>query len=300
MTKVKSELQCNLIDLESTRDSFLNQIESMKIELVNEKAALPDLESKLVKSLEENVTLTRQMTQLGDKYNEKSAEMDSKNTLIAENTEKIDSLAADLAKVSDEKEKLVADNSRLLNEVSSCHVELENFNKKLDELNSKLTNQKAAYDELHEKHEELLEDEIKKIEELEALSLACENNEGELRESEVKLEILETSNTQLQRELADYREVKQKFTENDREVNQLIVIKSELEEKIEVLEMANAQQERKLKKMETELEIKERGVLEKDSLVNQLEAQFVNLTKDFNEKDLLGRHFKHLYGHQRS
>ena len=50
LKEVKSGLEKNLEELEGEKNEFLRQIENIKIELVNEKAALPDLEMKLTES----------------------------------------------------------------------------------------------------------------------------------------------------------------------------------------------------------------------------------------------------------
>ena len=98
---------------------------------------------------------------------------------------------------------------------------------------------------------------------------------------------METANSQLQKEMADYHEVSIRVAENDREVNQLIVIKSELEEKLEIMTQQNEKNSRRIKTLEHDLCQRNDSVNSKDQLIHKLQLDFTDLTRDFNEKDLL-------------
>ena len=287
LKSIKVELDSKLSQEKSTRDEFLANIEKIKSELENERMALPNVQNKLDSVSAENSEISNKLSQIEEKYNATSAQLCDKNSQITSHIETIASLTANVAHITEEKAKLITDNAKLLDEVTSCHKDLETFSTQLDGLNSNLESQKADYDVLHKEHEKLLEDEIEKIEKLEALSNTVEIQAVRLQEYEEKSSIMETANSQLQKEMADYHEVSIRVAENDREVNQLIVIKSELEEKLEIMTQQNEKNSRRIKTLEHDLCQRNDSVNSKDQLIHKLQLDFTDLTRDFNEKDLL-------------
>ena len=94
---VKSGLEKNLEELEEEKDEFLRQIENIKIELVNEKATLPDLQMKLTQSQTEFDELQANYETLTTRKNDLESELASRNEDLTGNTAQIAMLTKDVA-----------------------------------------------------------------------------------------------------------------------------------------------------------------------------------------------------------
>merc|ERR1712106_360195 len=158
---------------------------------------------------------------------------------MSQQTDHVAKLSGELTELTAIKMQLINDNERLLDALQQSHNETDDLSAKLAELSKSYEEHRRHHQELHNEHEKLLEDQIWKIEQLQEISNECEQTCNKLELSESKVNMLQDVNGQLQQQLVEHAELKHKYNEADGELNTLIVIKSELQEKCDQLTTEN-------------------------------------------------------------
>ena len=141
-----------------------------------------------------------------------------------------------------------------------------------------LSNSKLNYDNLHEKHSELLEDQIKKIEEMQLMGESLESYKSQVQKFETKVQLLETANQQLESKMIDFGEISSKCADNEQEVHQLIVDKSELQELVDRIQLENGSLKKSTEQLEKQLVEKSKMADDKEKLIGELQGKFEELS----------------------
>ena len=118
--------------------------------MVNEKAALPDLQLKLSQSESEYSELQANYDTLTIRKNDLETQLASRNEDLTGNTAKIANLTKDIAdkvdlieKMKSDHNALADDNEKLITEVEKCHSDLVNGSEELETIRIQLSNSKS-------------------------------------------------------------------------------------------------------------------------------------------------------------
>merc|ERR1711990_777147 len=102
-----------------------------------------------------------------------------------------------------------------------------------------------------------------------------------------KVQLLETANQQLESKMIDFGEISSKCADNEQEVHQLIVDKSELQELVDRIQLENGSLKKSTEQLEKQLVEKSKIADDKEKLIGELQGKFEELSADFNQKELL-------------
>ena len=282
LKETKAQQEKILAEVEVSRDQFISELEQIKLDLETEKAQIPDLQSKLAESESKCAELE---SKLGE-TSKKSAER------MSQQTEHVAKLSGELTELTTIKLQLINDNEKLLDELERSMADNDELTKQYETTKEAFDEHRKTHAQLHAEHEKLLEDQISKIEQLQEVSEELEETANSLQLSQSKISMLEQANKQFQQQLVEFGELRQKYKDADAEVNTLIVIKSELQEKCDALSAENHQLKMGLKTHQTKLAESEKSVGSKQSLLEDFEAKFRKLTQDYttNENALQATH----------
>ena len=272
LKQVKSQNEKIIDEIEQSRDKFIAELNQIKLDLETERAQIPDLETKLADSEAKRTELEKTLSE----SQKGSAER------MSQQTDHVAKLSGELTELTAIKMQLINDNEKLLDELEKSHRESDDLSTKLNDTQRAFEEHRRHHAELHCEHEKLLEDQIGKIEQLQEVSNSWEETANKLELSETKVNMLEQANEQLRHQLIEYGELRHKYNEADNELNTLIVIKSELQEKVDHLTAENYQLKTSMRTTSEQLATHERSANQKASLIEGFEKQFKDLTAKYS------------------